>query len=289
MKAFEYYEAKTVAEALEALARHGPGARPIAGGTDLLVQMEESGRQVDALVDLSRIPGMREIVASDGRIAIGAAATLRQLEKSDAVLADARALQQAAAIVGSVQIRNLATLAGNICNASPSADTSPALLVLGAKLVIVGGGGERTVDIEDFFRGPGETLIAAGEFLRRIEVPRQTGRSSSAYRRLTPRKAMDIAIVGVAGAVALEDDGETLAAARISLGAVAPTPIRAPEAEALLAGKRLDETALRAAGEAAAAASRPIDDLRASAAYRRQMVDVLTRRTLTEAYEAARK
>jgi CO/xanthine dehydrogenase FAD-binding subunit len=286
MRRFDYLAPRSLAEALEMMSDR-PGAVPLAGGTDLLVQMREGHRSIETLLSLRRVPEVQGW-AHNGALAFGSAVTVGQIAADPQIREDWTALSMGAGLIGSVQIRNVATVGGNVCNAAPSADTAPPLLVLGAQAVIAGARGERTVPLEAFFLGPGQTVLRPGELLKEIVVPRPPQRTGSFYVRHTPRVRMDLAVAGVAAAVTLESDG-TIAAARLALGAVAPVPMRANAAEALLSGHAATDELMREAGAAAAQEARPIDDLRASAEYRRHLVDVLTRRALGGALTRARE
>ena len=286
MKRFDYLAPGSLAEALEMMS-HRPEAVPLAGGTDLLVQVKEGSRSVETLLSLRRVPEVHGWT-HNGALAFGSAVTVARIAADRRIREDYTALSMGAGLIGSVQIRNVATVGGNLCNAAPSADTAPPLLVLGAQAVIAGAQGERTVPLEAFFLGPGQTALRTGELLKEIVVPRPPQRTGSFYVRHTPRARMDLAVAGVAAAVTLESDG-TIAAARLALGAVAPVPMRATAAEALLSGRAPTDDLLREAGAAAAQEARPIDDLRASAEYRRHLVDVLARRALRGALTRARE
>lgn len=262
------------------LTDYGARARVLAGGTDLLVQMETGRHHPEALIYVGRIPELRQITwDSKEGLRIGATASLRQVENHPAVVEHYPALARGAKEVGSVQIRNLATLAGNVCNASPSADTSPALLAYDAEVEIIGHhGAGRTVPIDEFWTGPGRTSLHPGEMVASIRLPAPPTGLRSYYYKLAVRKAMDLAMVGIT--VALVPANGTARQARIALGAVAPVCLRARDAEAAVerGGRSAVEEAARLAEEAVA----PIDDHRASAAYRREMVRVLATRALTE-------
>jgi carbon-monoxide dehydrogenase medium subunit len=284
MRRFEYLAPRSLEEALHMLSLR-PEAVPLAGGTDLLVQVKEGQRRVEALLSLKRVPEVHRYTCN-GQLALGAAVTVGQIAADPQVERHYTALALGAGLIGSVQIRNVATVGGNLCNAAPSADTAPPLLVLGAQAVIAGPQGERTLPLESFL-GPGQTVLQRGELLKEIIVPGPAECSGSFYLRHTPRARMDIAVVGVAAAITL-GDGDVIVEARLALGAVAPVPLRALRAEALLPGHVLDDELLRAAGAAAAQEAQPIDDLRASAEYRRYLVDVLTRRSLHGALARAK-
>jgi len=280
MRRFEYFEPKTLGEAASLLARYAGRAQALAGGTDLLVELKEQLRRADCVVNIKRIPGIDALSfdARDG-LRIGALVTAREIEVSPIAIQHYSSLVQAARELGSIQVRNRATIVGNVCRASPSADTLPPLIADGAQVTIHGGSGERRVGLEDFFTGPGKTVLKPDELVTEIRVPAPEPRTGKVYIKHGRRKAMELATVGVAVSLSEKD-------IRIVLGAVAPTPIRARRAEALLRGKTLNDELIEKAAEAAASESRPISNVRASAEYRREMVGVLTRRALQQALGA---
>lgn len=286
MHRFEYCAPTNLSEAISLLERYGPTARLIAGGTDLLTALKERSDRPDYLINLAGLAELSFIEYDpDGGLRIGAAATVRQVEKSALVRSHYPVISNAAASLASVQIRNLATVAGNICRASPSADLPPALLVLGASVKLAGPAGERLVALVDFFTGPGKTVLRPDEILTEIRVPPVRPFSGAIYLKHCPRRAMDLAAIGVAAAL-------TLAAGRcsevgIAMGAVAPTPRRARQAESILTGQPPTPELIERAAASAAAEASPISDVRASAAYRRQMVRVLVGRALTQSLELA--
>ncbi|MBI3977494.1 MAG: FAD binding domain-containing protein [Chloroflexi bacterium] len=281
MPRFEYAEPRTVAEAVEALVAYGAGARVLAGGTDLLIQMRERGLRPAAVVNLKRIPGLAGIAEmSGGGVRIGACTTMGEIAESPIVRSRYPALAAGAGMIGSVQIRNLATIGGNIANASPAADSAPALLLYEAVVRIAGPAGERSVPLVAFFLGPGRSALQPGEIVTGFALAPPPAGSQSVYFRLTTRKAMDLAFVGV-GALVARTNG-VIAEARLALGAVAPTPLRARQTEAFLRGQPPLAEVLAEAGRMAADESRPITDLRASLDYRRQMVETLTARLLRQ-------
>jgi CO/xanthine dehydrogenase FAD-binding subunit len=278
VEAFDYCAPASVEEAVAALAR--PGARALAGGTDLLPQMSEGRRQVASVVDLKRVAEATAVeVAADGSIRIGAAASCARVARDPAIARDLPGLAEACRLVGSLQIQTRASLGGNVCNASPSADTTPILLALAAEVEVAGAGGRRRLALPDFVTGPGRTALAEGEMLVALHVPARAPRSAARYLRFTPRREMDIAIAGVAAALTLDDAGR-VTAARLALAAVGPTVLEAGAAAAGLVGQAPDAALLVAAGKAAAAVARPISDTRASADYRRHLVEVLAARAL---------
>jgi len=280
MRRFEYFEPATLGEAVALLARYQGRAQPLAGGTDLLVELKEQLRRADCVIDIKKIPGIGGL-GFDARqgLRIGALATAREVEISPIVLEKYVSLAQAARELGSIQVRNRATIIGNVCRASPSADTLPPLIADGAQVVIHGGRGERQIALEDFFTGPGKTVLEPDELVTEIRVPAPAPRTGKVYIKHGRRKAMELATVGVA--VTLTENADV----RIVLGAVASTPIRAKKAEALLRGKKIDAALIERAAQAAIEESRPISNVRASAEYRRDMVGVLTRRAIVKALE----
>ena len=261
------------------------GARPLAGGTDLIVQLRSGRAAAPSIVDLKRIPGLSGIRrTADGGFAIGAATPATALLADAALAAAWPGVVEGANLIGSVQVRNRATLAGNLCNASPGADSVPPLIAAGARCRVVGPAGERELAVAEVPAGPGRTTLAPDEIVAEILLPPQTG--ADAYLRLTPRTEMDIAIVGAGAWLELAADG-TCSAARIALGAVAPTALLVEAAGAALVGTTLDDAALAAMSAACQAAARPIDDKRGTAAYRTAMAGVLARRAVLKAAERA--
>ncbi len=288
MRRFEYLEPRTVRQAVGMLQRHGEKARVVAGSTDFLVRWRAGFWHPDYVVNLQHIPGLGRVAYGPrSGLRLGALVSVQQLEQHPAIRQHYPALAAAAASFAGVQVRNLATVGGNICNASPSGDTLPAMLAYGAECRLAGPDGNRQVPLAQMFAGPGRTVLGHDEVLTEITLPPQPARSGSLYIKHSPRGAMDIATVGVATAVMLDRSG-ACTDARIALGAVAPTPLRAPEAEEVMRGKQLDAEILREAAERAMALARPIDDVRGTARYRREMVGVLTRRTLEHAAAAAK-
>jgi carbon-monoxide dehydrogenase medium subunit len=285
MKRFNYLAPESLEEALEMLALH-TDATPLAGGTDLLVQIKEHNRTLQTILSLKRVKETARCVYDNGLLSLGATTTVGAVAANRSLREDFTALASAAGMIGSVQIRNMATIGGNLCNASPSADTAPPLLALNAQAVIASSQGERRVPLEAFFLGPGHSSLQPGELLKALIVPRLPQRSGSYYLRHTPRAWMDIAVVGVAAVITLDDAG-AITGAGLGLGAVAPVPMRAKAAEALLIGKKPDDALFRAAGKTAADESSPIDDVRSSAEYRRHLVEILTRRALQGALAQA--
>lgn len=275
----QYIRATTTQEALQALQKAPRPVRILAGGTDLLLHEHQGeGAKFKSLIDISNVEELTGIKEQAGELWIGAATKLTAVETSTLVTEKFPVLVAGAREVGSPQIRNLATLGGNICNASPSADTVPPLLVLDARVELVSQGGSREVPLAEFFTGPGLTVIAEDEIMAAILLPPLPKTARGHYIKLKAREALDLAFVGVAVLVAPEGAGVT---ARIALGAVAPTPIRSLEAEKVLAeAKEIDLAVIRRAAQAACEEIAPISDVRASAQYRKEMVRNLTERAL---------
>lgn len=284
---FEYFDPQNLREATSFLAKEGERARPIAGGTDLIPRIRDkldTPRCVVNIKGLSELNGMGK--ERDGW-RIGALTTIRMLETSTAIRQAYPILAQAAAALGSVQVRNIATIGGNLCHAVPSADMAPPLLCLEAKVGLVGPGGKRSLPLADFFVGPRSTVIQPGELLSEISFPSLAGRWGGVYLKLGLRRAVALAVVGVGVLLSLDSLGRFLDC-RIALGAVAPTPVRARQAEELLRGEKVTEALLDKAAEIGMGECQPIDDMRATASYRCRMVQALTRRGLTQALALAR-
>ncbi len=285
MHPFEFFSPTSLQEAIKLLLLDGD-KQLIAGGTDLIIEMKEKIRRPDFLVDLSKIGNLAQFEFDAGKgLTIGPLTRVRTVEQSKLVKDTYPALQQAAKQLGSIHIRNRATIIGNICRASPSADTPPPLIAGGALVTIVVPSGERILPLEDFFTGPGRTTLKGGEIVTKIMLPPPATGSASVYLKLGRRKAMELATVGVA--VSLIRDGAICRDVRIVLGAVAPTPMRARTAETILEGNKFSYKKIQEAVEKAMADASPISDVRSSAEYRREMVGVLTRQGLEEAWALA--
>ena len=284
---FEHHAPDTLAAALELLASLGDQARVLAGGTDLFPAMKRREQTPGHLISLKGIADLKGISAGDGMICIGALTTLGEIERSPVVRQELPILRSAVQVMASPQIRTLATIGGNICSALPSADTAPPLIALQAKVKLLGPGTERSLSLEDFYRGPKESVLRADELLTRIIIPRPQPRSGGVYLKLMRRNAMELALVGVAAQVGLDESLTLCESARIALGAVARTPIRAPEAEALLIGREINEIVAMEAARAATKNCCPrSDSIRASVEYRLSMVEVLTRRAIMAACQS---
>lgn len=288
MKPFDYVAARTIDEAVEALASSKGPARPLAGGTDLIVQLSEGRLSLDRVVDIGKIAELRKIeFDSAGKLILGAAASCADVYSHVSIQRDLPMLIDSASIIGSVQVQSRASIGGNLCNASPSADSIPTLICLGAEAVIAGPHGERRVPVEEFCTGPGKTVLEPAEVLVKLVIPLPGENEGGKYLRYIPRNEMDIAVVGAGAWVKWDAQSGRISAARIALGAVAPTPVRAPQAEAALVGKEPTRQVIEEACALAVESARPISDVRGSADYRRHLVSVLVRRALTAAMERA--
>ncbi len=287
MARFDYLEPHSLDEALGMLAEHGERARLVAGSTDFLVRFRTGAWRPETVVCMQHVPGLDGIdFNDDDGLSIGAMVTVQDIEQSDIVRTRYPALVAGAAAFAGVQVRNLATVAGNICNASPAGDTLPALLAYDAQCRVVGPGGERWLPLDEVFLGPGRTALESGEIMTEIRLPAPGPDTGGLYIKHSPRGAMDISAIGVASVVSLAGDG-TCARVRIALGSVAPTPMRAYGAEGYLVGQQPNVETIAEAGRIAAQASSPIADVRSGADYRREMVQVLTERTLRHAATTA--
>ena len=277
VKEFEFSSPVSIDQAVTLMA--GDGTHALAGGTDLIVQMREGRREVAHIVDLKRIPELNMIrEEADGSLRIGAALNITAMAKHPA-MSRYPAVVESGQMIGSYQIQNRASIGGNVCNASPSADAIPALICLGARATVAGPDGRREEPIETLFLKPGKIRLGPREILVAVTLPAVSARSAAKYLRFTPRREMDIAVAGAGAWLRLAADG-AIAEARVSLASVAPTPIRAPQAERWLVGQTPNAKLLDEAGRLAAEGARPISDTRGSADYRRELVLVLTRRAL---------
>lgn len=280
IRPFEYYAATSQSDVLDKLAKYGPDAKVVAGGTDLVLAMKHKTILPRVVISLHKVSELDFVREEDSAIRIGALARLADLVTNAALHDSFPILCEAVSLIGSWQIRNVATLGGNICNASPAADSAAPLLALDAQVVIAGAEGEKKMPLRAFFTGPGATALKPNQLLKEIVVERPKARSAGCYLKLMRKKAVDLSLVGVAFQAETDQAAEKLTRVAIGLGGVAPTPIRAPEAEASLMGLSYDEAlkVLPQAAQAAVAATRPISDVRASAEYRRAIVEVYVQR-----------
>lgn len=289
MEPFDYVAPRSLAEAFAHLG-NGKRSLMLAGGTDVIVQLREGRKQCDQLIDLKHIPELMSLhITSDGTLEVGAATALADIYNNAEVKRLFPAVVDAATIIGGTAIQSRASLGGNLCNASPAADSSTALIALGARLVIGSAKGTREIPVEELFAGPGQSTLQPGEILLQVKVP-PTGRNAGAfYLRFIPRNEMDIAVASAGARIQLNAAGDRIEAARIALGAVAATPVMAPAAVAALVGNAPTDETFARAGEAAKAAASPITDMRGSVAQRRHLASVLTVRALQGALRRARE
>lgn len=289
MQAFDYVAAQTVDEAVSLLAAKGDQARVLAGGTDLIVQVREGRRRLELIIDVKKIPEANELSYDpQNGLRLGAAVPCYKIYNNTTIAHAYPGLMDAFTLVGGTQIQGRASVGGNLCNSSPAADTTPPLIVHHAVCVIAGPNGRREVPVEQFCTGPGRNVLQRGEFLVAFRIPAPPRNFGAHYLRFIPRNEMDIAVVGVGSAVVLSENRSAITAARVSLGAVAPTPLLVEEAAAALVGQPISDTTMAAAAAAASAAARPITDMRGTIEQRRHLAGVLTRRTLQGAIARAR-
>ncbi len=287
MSGLQYEAPFTVEAAVMLLTASGDNARVLAGGTDLLVQLRADLIDPELVVDLKRIPDLRRISEKDGGFSVGAAVTGAEMGEHAALKAAWPGLVEAMELIGSTQIQGRATMGGNLCNASPAADSVPALIAAGALATVAGPDGRRQVPVEDVATGPGQTSLAKGEIVVSFQFPARPPRSGDAYLRFIPRTEMDIAVVGAGVNLTLDADG-ACSDARVALGAVAERALLVTEAASALIGTKVDEAALDKLAEAASAACRPIDDKRGTVAFRTRVAGVLARRAAVSAVARAR-
>ncbi len=277
MHRFDYYEPKTVEEACRLLVEFGDDASIFAGGTDLIPKMKNGLTRPKYIVNIKKIPDL-DFVKGEGEtvLSIGALTLISELVTHPLLLERFPVISTAARSIGSLQVRNLATLGGNLCNAAPSADMAPGLLVMDALVKVTGPSGDREMPLEEFFIEPGRVNLGRGELLTEIHVPIPPANTKQLYLKHSVRRAMDIAIVGVAVSLSFEEETGVCRKARIALGAVAPTPVRAKRAEEIILGKRLGGIPLTMVGDTVSREVAPITDVRGSAGYRSDMVSKLT-------------
>ncbi|MDI7261982.1 MAG: xanthine dehydrogenase family protein subunit M [Thermodesulfobacteriota bacterium] len=280
---FGYLEPRTIDEALQYLADYGEKVRVIAGGTDLLVQMKTGKACPQYLLNISKIPGLRYLIEEKG-LRIGSLTTFRELERSQVIRRRYTALFEAAKSISSIQIQTMGTVGGNICNASPAADSAPPLLVFNGKVKLMDVRQARTLPLEEFFAGPGKTVLRPNEFLVEVEVDEVPDRAGSAFKKMG-RVSADLSKVSVAVAIIRKDD--LCEECRIALGAVAAVPMRVRKSEEILKGKKLKESLIEGASFQAAQEISPIDDIRSTARYRREVAKVMVRDAIRLAWERA--
>jgi carbon-monoxide dehydrogenase medium subunit len=289
MQVLDYISAGSVQEVVGLLLSNNGKARVLSGGTDLLVQLRENRRRAELLIDLKIIPELTSIhYDSQNGLWIGAAASCSEICRNPSVSEMYPGLVDAVRLIGGVQIQSRASIGGNLCNASPAADSIPALIVHNAKCLIVNSNGTYEIPVEQFCVAPGKNVLQSGEFLLAILVPITEENFGAHYLRFIPRNEMDIAVVGAGASVTLDPEKQKIMSARIALGAVAPTPLFVEEAGSFLAGKEVTPENIQEAAKIAQAAARPISDLRGTAEHRRHLCAVLTKRALEKAIERAR-
>jgi carbon-monoxide dehydrogenase medium subunit len=286
MSTLNYVAPASVADAVKALTGAAGTVKVLSGGTDLLVQLRSGRVRPDLIVDAKKIPGMIGITQKDGVFVIGASTPCAEIGEHAAFSALWPGVSEAACLIGSTQVQGRASLAGNLCNASPAADSVPALIAARVTCVIAGPNGQREVPVETIATAPGKTSLAKGELIVEFRFPKRAPRSSDAYLRFIPRTEMDIAVVGAGVNVTLDAKG-VCTEARVVLGAVAPTAVIVPDAAAALVGHTLDDATLKKLDAAARAACKPIDDKRGTIDYRIKVTGVMTRRTAAIAFERA--
>jgi CO/xanthine dehydrogenase FAD-binding subunit len=289
MKDFEYHSPGTLEEACQLLKKYDSKARVLAGGTDLIPGMYRREIAPEQVINLKGIPGLNFIALEESKgLFLGSLVNFNEIIYSPIIEKHYPILKEASGKIASHQIRNLATIGGNLCNAAPSADSAPVLIALDSAVTLIGPGSkERTLPLEKFFTGPGETALAPGEILIQIHIPLPKPRTGISYIKQTARRALEIAVAGVAALVQLEKKTEKCSSARLVIGACAPTPLRVPAAEEMLIGKKITDQDIEAAAQAASEAVKPITDVRASDLYRKEMVGVQCKRALKEAISQA--
>ena len=287
MKDFQYLAPRRLDEAAALMAEHAGSAQLLAGGTDLLIFMRNGRKSPDVVIDAKKIPELTRLQLDAGRLTIGAAVSCRTVWEHPEISEKFPALADAAALIGGIQIQGRATFGGNLCNAAPSADTVPPVIVYGAVAHIVSARGEREVPVEKICTGPGRTALAADEILVSLSIPVPAANSGAAFLRFIPRNEMDIAVANAAARVDLDETGGTFKAARIAIGAVAPIPLYVEAAGAALSGRPVNDESIAEAARIARDAATPINDMRGTVEHRKQLVEVLTTRALRRAIARA--
>jgi len=289
MKDFEYHSPSTLEEACQLLKKHNGQAKVLAGGTDLIPGMYHREIALEHVINIKSIPGLNFIANEESKgLVLGSLVSFNEIIYSPIIEKHYPILKEVSGKIASHQIRNLATIGGNLCNAAPSADSAPILIALDSSVTLIGPGGkERTLPLEKFFTGPGETALGPGEILTQIHIPLLKPRTGISYIKQTTRQALEIAVVSVAALIQLEKEADKCSSVRLVIGACAPTPLRVPAAEEILIGKKIANQDIEAAAQAASKAVKPIADVRASELYRREMVRLQCKRALKEAKSRA--
>ena len=290
MQEFEYVAPTNLEDAIRLMAEKGPRAKALAGGTDILVQLRGGRFQIDRLVDIKKIPELNELSCSetDG-LTLGAAVPCCLVYEDSTIQKLYPGVVDSAFLIGGIQIQGRATVGGNLCNAAPSGDTIPALIVQEATAIVAGPNGRRSIPVEDFCAGPGRNVLQDGEILVAMHMPPPKPHFGAHFLRFIPRNEMDIAIANSAVSVLLDDSGQNIISARIAIGSVAPTPVFARDAGNLLAGKEANEASIEEAAEATKKVATPINDMRGTIDQRIHLVGVLTKRALRTAISRARE
>jgi len=285
MKDFEYHSPGTLEEACQLLKKYDGQARVLAGGTDLIPNMYHHEIAPEHVINIKGIPGLNFIANEESKgLVLGSLVNFNEIIYSPIIEKHYPILKEVSEKIATHQIRNLATIGGNLCNAAPSADSAPILIALDSAVTLIGPGGkERALLLEKFFSGVGETALAPGEILTQIHIPLLKPHTGISYIKQTTRQALEIAVVGVAALIQLEKETEKCSSVRLVIGACAPAPLRVPAAEEILVGKKIADQEIEAAAQAASEAVKPITDVRASELYRKEMVEVQCKRALTEA------
>jgi len=279
MPNFDYEAPNSLASAIELLARPGE-VRPLSGGTDIIDKLKSNRRHADLVVDLKRVPELLTLESNGSGLRIGSAVSCTEIHKYTVETGGFPALSESTELVGSIHIQNRASVGGNVCNAAPSADTIPALLIHEAVAHTASAAGGREIPLIDFFAGPGQTVLEKGEILKELVLPAPSNNTASAYLRFIPRNEMDIAVAGVGSLIEVNPSTKVVTKARIALASVAPTPVRAYAAEEFLEGTVIDALAIDKTADLAVDSAVPITDVRGSAEYRKELIRVLTKRTL---------
>ena len=288
MGPFVYLEPKSTEEVLSILTKYGEKVKVLAGGTDLVPLMREKSLKPQYVVNIGNLDSYKSI-NSDNKagLCIGALTTIREIETSSILKTEYKMIPQAAAQLASIPIRNIATIGGNLCNASPAADMAPILMALSARVKLVSTAGERVVSLTDFFTGPADTVCKPDELMTEVQIAQLLPNTHGAYLKCSIKGGQELALVGVAVVITLDSGGKTCNDVKIALGSVAPTPIRAHKAEATIKGKALNNELIREAAQLASSEASPIDDIRGSAEYRKEMLKVFTRDALNQVADLA--
>jgi carbon-monoxide dehydrogenase medium subunit len=289
LQAFDYVRAQSVDEVVSLLSKNGDQARVLSGGTDLLVALREGRRQASVVIDVKGLPETSKIeYSAQGGLTFGASVPCHRLYENKEVAAAYPGLMDSAHLIGGIQIQGRASIGGNLCNASPAADSIPVLIAYSTICIIAGPNGTRELPVEDFCVAPGRTSLQNGEFLVALRIPPVKAGSGAAYLRFIPRNEMDIAVVGAGAFVQLDEGRNNFVSARVSLGAVAPKPLFVAEAGDSLAGKAVNAANIEAAAKIAQDAAKPITDMRGTAEYRKHLSSVMARRAIENAVARAR-